>query len=139
MDAGKLLAALQAQGLPVLGVSIGSIADQASWRIDYARGATDQEKTATRLAILKFQVPTSITRFQAREALRRAGRLQEIEDALALIDGESTEALQTAKTAWDAALEFRRNSAILTAFAQLLTLTDAQLDALFISASQIEA
>ena len=70
---------------------------------------------------------------QAREAIRRAGLLPQVE---ALIADPETPAL--VKSAWEYALKFKRQSPTILAVAQALGWTDEQLDALFIEASGVE-
>ena len=70
---------------------------------------------------------------QAREAIRRAGLLPQVE---ALIADPTTPAL--VKSAWEYALKFKRQSPTILAVAQALGWTDEQLDALFIEASGVE-
>lgn len=70
---------------------------------------------------------------QAREAIRRAGLMPQVE---ALIDDPETPAL--VKSAWEYALKFKRQSPTILVVAQALGWTDEQLDALFIEASGVE-
>lgn len=78
--------------------------------------------------------PQVVSRFQARAALHLAGLLTAVE---ALMADPATDML--ARLAWTDAQEFRRTSPTLLAMASALSLTDAQLDALFITAAGIEA
>ncbi len=73
-----------------------------------------------------------VSRFQAFAALQAAGLL---DDATALVAQQGGVAL----LAWQNAIEFRRNSPTINSLAGALGLTAEQLDALFISAAQIEA
>lgn len=77
-------------------------------------------------------VPVEVTRFQARAALFNAGLLNQ---AAALAE----EAGGIAYIAWIDAQGFRRDSPTIAALAPGLGLDDADLDALFIAASQIIA
>lgn len=79
-------------------------------------------------------VPQAVTRFQARAALHMAGLLPMVE---ALMTDPGTDAL--ARLAWTDAQEFRRQSPTIAQMAVTLGLTDAQLDALFITAAGIDA
>jgi len=79
-------------------------------------------------------VPSPVSRFQARAALHIAGRLAEVE---ALMQSPSTPML--ARLAWQDAIEFRRESPTVTAMGAALGMSDADIDALFVSASEIEA
>lgn len=78
--------------------------------------------------------PQVVSRFQARAALHLAGLLTAVE---ALMADPATDPL--ARLAWTDAQEFRRTSPTLVAMAAALSLTDAQLDQLFITAAGIEA
>lgn len=78
--------------------------------------------------------PTVVSRFQARAALHLAGLLAQVE---ALMAAPETDPL--ARLAWTDAQEFRRTSPTLLAMASALSLTDEQLDQLFITAAGIEA
>lgn len=78
--------------------------------------------------------PQVVSRFQARAALHLAGLLTAVE---ALMADPATDTL--ARLAWTDAQEFRRTSPALLAMASALSLTDAQLDQLFITAAGIEA
>lgn len=78
--------------------------------------------------------PQVVSRFQARAALHLAGLLTAVE---ALMADPATDTL--ARLAWTDAQEFRRTSPTLLAMASALSLTDAQLDALFVTAAGIEA
>jgi hypothetical protein len=79
-------------------------------------------------------VPSPVSRFQARAALHIAGRLAEVE---ALMQSPSTPML--ARLAWQDAIEFRRESPTVAAMGAALGMSDADIDALFVSASEIEA
>lgn len=70
---------------------------------------------------------------QAREAIRRAGLLPQVE---ALIADPATDPLT--KSAWEYALSFKRQSPTILAVAQALGWTDEQLDALFKDAREIK-
>lgn len=79
-------------------------------------------------------VPQSVSRFQARAALHLAGLLDQVEGLMA---DPSTPIL--ARLAWSDAQEFKRSSPTITSMAQALGLSDADVDALFISAATIDA
>jgi hypothetical protein len=78
--------------------------------------------------------PQVVSRFQARAALHLAGLLTAVE---ALMADPATDML--ARLAWTDAQEFRRTSPTLLAMASALSLTDEQLDQLFVTAAGIEA
>ncbi|MCO5213685.1 MAG: hypothetical protein M9936_28635 [Caldilinea sp.] len=78
--------------------------------------------------------PQVVSRFQARAALHLAGLLTAVE---ALMADPATDTL--ARLAWTDAQEFRRTSPTMLAMASALSLTDEQLDQLFVTAAGIEA
>lgn len=80
------------------------------------------------------QVPVSVTRFQGRAALWLAGHFHDVE---AYMDRADTPMLH--KLAWQDAQDFERNSLTIAAIAQVLPLSEAQLDALFVAAAAIKA
>jgi hypothetical protein len=77
-------------------------------------------------------VPDQVTNFQARAALRRAGLLDPVHDALRAAGGEAWDA-------WEYANHVYRNGALVRAFAAQLGFTEAQIDDLFRTAAGIEA
>lgn len=79
-------------------------------------------------------VPESVSRFQARMALRNAELFDAVETMMA---DPATPII--AVEAWQTGQEFRRASATVQAMAAALGLTDQQLDGLFIAAAEIEA
>ena len=79
-------------------------------------------------------VPQSVARFQAKVALLQAGHLDNVEAYMAL-----PETSRVTKMAWQEAQEFQRQSPTVLALAQLLGMTDTQLDDLFIFAAKVKA
>lgn len=77
-------------------------------------------------------VPQVVSRFQAKAALLAAGLLDDVEAAMA-------QASPVAQLAWSEAIEFRRDSTTVAAMASQLSLTDENLDDLFVAAAQITA
>ena len=77
-------------------------------------------------------VPQRVTPFQAKLALADSGLLAAVETLMA----DPATPLRT-RLAWQEALGFERGSDMITSMAALLGLSDAQLDALFIAAAQI--
>jgi len=73
-----------------------------------------------------------VSRFQAKAALSAAGLLDKTEALVARAD-------PITQLAWAEVIEFRRNSPTILALQGAMGLTDAQLDALFLAASAIEA
>lgn len=70
---------------------------------------------------------------QAREAIRRAGLMPQVEALIA--DPQTPDLI---RSAWEYALKFKRQSPTILAVAQALGWTDKQLDDLFIEASGVE-
>lgn len=85
------------------------------------------------IELAKWRATAVVSRFQARAALLAAGLLASVEAAVA----NSGNAF--AQLAWADAIEFRRNSPTIAALAGLVGLTDSQIDALFLTAAEIEA
>ena len=79
-------------------------------------------------------VPAYVTMRQARLALLAAGLLDDVEVALAAMEGMAG---QAAKIEWDYSSEVHRNKEFVQMIAQQLDLSDAQLDQMFIEASQL--
>jgi len=77
-------------------------------------------------------IPQVVSAFQAQEAMARAGLLEDVEALIAAQDG-------TTRRAWALATEFRRDSPTIAALAGTLGLSDAEVDDLFLAASQITA
>lgn len=80
-------------------------------------------------------IPARVSMGQARIALLEAGLLGSVGAALASIADPI--ARQKAQIAWEYAQEVGRNSPLVQTLSVELNLTDAQLDALFINASEI--
>lgn len=89
--------------------------------------------TSSGVVLEEPSVPASVTRFQARAALHLANLLPSVDAAIAA----SGNAI--AQLAWADAQVFERNSPTIAAMAGALGLTSEQIDALFVSAAQIQA
>jgi len=79
-------------------------------------------------------VPQAVSRFQARAALHLAGLLDQVNALMA-----DPETPMLARLAWQDAQEFRRQSPTVLAMAAALSLSDEDVDNLFITAAGIEA
>ena len=79
-------------------------------------------------------IPATVTRFQALAVLAAGGYLPTIRTYIATLDQNNVQRL-----AWENAADWERTSPTLNALAQMLGLTDAQVDDLFIAASQVSA
>lgn len=76
--------------------------------------------------------PATVSMRQARLALLGAGLLQPVNDAIAAMPGTEGEA---ARIEWEYATEVRRDSRLVAGMAGALTLTEQQLDDLFLVAA----
>lgn len=80
------------------------------------------------------QVPQSVTMRQARLALLGAGLLDGVDAAIAALPSPQKEA---AKIEWGYSQEVQRHNGFVSVLAPLLSLTEAQIDALFIGAAKL--
>ncbi|MGG5810950.1 hypothetical protein [Falsiroseomonas sp. CW058] len=80
----------------------------------------------------RMAVPDSVTNFQARAMLLRIGLLDEVTAAISAAGGEAWQA-------WEYANVVSRHGALTTAIAARFDLTEEQIDALFLEASEIAA
>jgi len=76
----------------------------------------------------------TVSAFQARAALKRAGYIGQVRSLMTQLDKDDETRL-----AWETVGEFRRMSPTMLAMAAQLGLDEAELDSLFESGSQIEA
>jgi hypothetical protein len=81
-----------------------------------------------------IEVPNAVTMRQARLALLQAGMLTAVNDAVAAMPGDAGAA---ARIEWEYSQEVQRDKALVLSLAPALGLTDAQLDALFITAAAL--
>lgn len=79
-------------------------------------------------------IPQKVTAFQAKAALLHADYLDNVEALMA-----APETPRIVKLAWAEALHFERNSPTVAAMAAALGLTDAEIDALFSFAAEVQA
>jgi hypothetical protein len=79
-------------------------------------------------------VPHTVTMRQARLALLAVGLLDDVEDAIEAIPDLKTR--RAAQIDWEYATDVRRDSPLIAQLGPNLGLTDAQIDELFIAASQ---
>jgi hypothetical protein len=75
-------------------------------------------------------VPTSVSPFQARKALRHQGMLAQVQTAIAVADEDMQDA-------WEYATSFDRNSPFVLGMTQGLGWTDEMVDNLFILAASL--
>jgi len=79
-------------------------------------------------------IPSSVTRFQALAVLAAGGYLDTVRTHIATLDQNNVQRL-----AWENAADWERTSPTLNALAQMLGLTDTEVDDLFVAASQVSA
>ena len=79
-------------------------------------------------------IPQSVTRFQALAILAAGGYLDTVRTYINTLDPNNVQRL-----AWENAADWERSSPTLNALAAMLGLTDAQVDDLFVAASQVSA
>jgi hypothetical protein len=79
-------------------------------------------------------IPATVTRFQALAVLAAGGYLDTVRTHIATLDQNNVQRL-----AWENAADWERSSPTLNALAAMLGLTDAQIDDLFVAASQVSA
>lgn len=80
-------------------------------------------------------VPVSVSMRQAKRALLAAGLLDLADQAIAGIPDDT--ARRAAQIDWTSATDVRRDWPLVASIAQALGLTDQQIDALFVAASQL--
>ena len=80
-------------------------------------------------------VPDSIDMRRARLALRAAGHLTAVNAAIEAMEGDAGE---DARIEWEYATTIKRDHPLVAAMQQALSLSDQQLDDLFLSASQLQ-
>lgn len=86
------------QVCPIAGVSIGTIDDKRTWRVDFAEGATTEQRAAANAVITSFDV-TAAQQAEAQLLQRRLTDDQELADArlnnavIALIDSTPAQLL----------------------------------------------
>ena len=68
--AAQITAALQRLGVPIYGVSIGRADDRSTWRIDYAPGATDLQRSTAEALKLTYD-PATDTAYTDEQATLR--------------------------------------------------------------------
>lgn len=79
-------------------------------------------------------IPTTVTRFQALAILAAGGYLDTVRTYINTLDPNNVQRL-----AWENATDWERTSPTLNALAQMLNLTSAEVDDLFVAASQVSA
>lgn len=121
---------------PVVGVSVGRWDDKRTWRVDFAEGATQDERDAAAAVVAGFDakaanVPQAVGSAQAKTALFNAGLLAAVEAA---IDAAEYPPL---RIYYASATEWQRHHAYLLGIQAEVGLTDAQVDDLFRAAAQL--
>jgi hypothetical protein len=101
-----------------------------NWMTSYVAVDYTAEEIAAKVE--QWRSSASCTPFQGRVALSDAGLLANVETAIAAADEKT-------KVAWEYALEWKRNSPMITSLSTALNMADTQVDDLFKAASQIVA
>ena len=79
-------------------------------------------------------IPATVTRFQALAVLAAGGYLDTVRTYINTLDQNNVQRL-----AWENAADWERSSPTLNALAQMLGLTNAQVDELFVAAAKVSA
>ncbi|WP_392563182.1 hypothetical protein RHO12_12605 (plasmid) [Orbus sturtevantii] len=118
--------------------------DVAIMRLDLIEMTEKEINTMLFVSDEQITVPQSLSRFQAMTVLK----LTKLEDGITLyqatdayinsLDNDSVESI-TAKTAWETAQEFRRDSTLIQLAGKLFNLTDEQVDKMFFEGAKIKA
>jgi hypothetical protein len=103
-----------------------------NWMTSYVAVDYTAEEIAAKVE--QWRQSASCTPFQGKAALFQAGLLDDVE---ALIANAATDTLT--KLAWANAVEWKRNSPMITSLSTALNMADTQVDDLFKAASQIVA
>lgn len=106
-----------------------------------AKGQIERDATPSEIAEIearqqaasKPDVPQSVTMLQARLALQAAELLEQANATIAALPGKDGE---SARTYWEFANNVLRDNPLVALLAANLSLTDAQIDQLFMTASQ---
>lgn len=73
----RLDSALKAAGIPIISVSIGDEADRGTWRIEYAKEATDQQRADGDALLKTFdpESPAVVSEYTGKVASAEADRV----------------------------------------------------------------
>lgn len=85
--------------------------------------------------IVKIFIPESITKRQAKQQLLLDGKLNQVQEVIDSIYDETERMM--AQLYWDESTEFERNHPTLIEIGTALSLTEAELDIMFINASKL--
>lgn len=86
------------------------------------------------LSIVPIEVPRSIPNWRARAVIELNGLTAQVEQAIEAMTGPEG---VVARFAWNGNADFERNGTTVTALANALGLSDAQIDNMFIQAAQL--
>jgi len=117
-------------------INVVNVAEGSNWTPPVGTFGPDGGQLGQRWngsAYVRGEVPQEVSPYQARVALRRAGRLADVE---ALMQDAGTD--EEAKLAWKHAVTIRRKSPFIANLGAALGFTEQQIDNLFILASTIE-
>jgi hypothetical protein len=128
-----LFAALAAVA-PVCNLDAADESDRTTWRCGFLDTATDDQRAAAANVLATFTlpdpVPSSVTNYQARRALRAAALFDKADAA---VRGAGNPVFVDA---WDYANVFLREDDVITAMGAALGLTSSQVDDLFRAAAK---
>lgn len=115
------------------GLASVALSDADASAIREGRAAWDAE--ARGVVMLPPVVPDSVTPYQFRVALLRAGvSLAQVD---AMIDALPQPQRDEARVAWEYGLEVRRDHPLVAQFAAALSMDDAAIDAAFVAAARV--
>lgn len=99
----RLARALQAAGVPIISVSIGSNDDRATWTIDFAKEATDEQRAtaAALMARLDTSEPTPVVAPRPLTPVRKI-------DFLRLLQADEYAAFETLAESGDPTMRYAR-------------------------------
>jgi hypothetical protein len=90
----------------------------------------DGSKFVPKVVVIIITIPQSVKMRQARLALHQAGKLETVEQNIQLLD-------KPAQIEWEFAETVERSSPLVTKLSELLNMSTAEVDQLFISASTL--
>lgn len=127
-DASRVLWDERADG-PLPAITLGGMVRDGAALV-FSQARLDEHTNA-----LKPPIPQSVTRRQAKEALRQSGKLALVQPAIdAIADADERAKMQIE---WDESQEFERNRPSLIAMATAIGLDSAGIDQLFILAKTL--
>ena len=127
IESGRVVSVTQTSG-PIDSPNMVSIAELDRTLL----GATYANGVFTRVVV--SPIPQSVTMRQARLALLGAGKLADVDTAIAALSEPTRTAAQIE---WEYSNEVQRSNGIVSQLGPALGLTEAQIDALFVTAAAL--